>query len=148
MVAGMTGLIEPEKVEDSSVKVAMATDEDVRLNQPWSLVTFPVSEDEDDHGDQEGDDFGDDDDQDGSDNRDLGTSEETEEADEFDDFDDDDFDDEFDDDFEEELDEDYDANEDNFGDDFDSNGVDFPGDDSFGKRTGGSPDESGKKSTD
>lgn len=61
------------------------------------------------------------------------TIETSKETDEFDDFDDDDFDDEFDDDFEEELDEDYDVNEDNFGDDFDSNDVEFPGDNSFDK---------------
>ena len=144
MVAGITGLVEPGKVQESMVGVADATDEDSQVEQPWSLVDSPVAEGETKDGD--GDDLGAADDDGGTDDQDTGSPEETEEADEFEDFDDDDFDDEFDDDFEEELDEDYDANEDNFGDGFDSNGVDFPGDDSFGKPTGDTP--GGKKKAD
>ena len=148
MVAGITGLVESGKVQESMAGTASADEEGVQAEQPWSLVESPVAEDE--TKDVDDDDVGADDDE-GADDQDAGSTEETEEADEFEDFDDDDFDDEFDDDFEEELDEDYDANEDNFGDDFDSNGVDFPGDDSFGKPTGDTPGSTKKadqKSTD
>jgi len=138
MVAGITGSVEPAKVEESMAGVADATEKESLVEHPGSLVDSLSGEDEADQEDDEQLDNDDDDDE-GADDQDPGSTEETEEADEFEDFDDDDFDDEFDDDFEEELDEDYDANEDNFGDDFDSNGVDFPGDDSFGKPTGDAP---------
>ncbi len=151
MVAGITGLVEPAKVQESMAGVADGADEESLVEQSGAPLGSPVSEDEpdQDEGDQLDDD--DDDEDDGVDAPAPVSPEETEEADEFEDFDDDDFDDEFDDDFEEELDEDYDANEDNFGDDFDSNGVDFPGDDSFGKPAGGTPggtDKPDEKSTD
>lgn len=151
MVAGRTGLVEPEGLQENMVTMANATDDDSQVEQPWSLVVSPVAEDQQE---DKGDDQLDDDDSGGQDagsTKETKETKEADEADEFEDFDDDDFDDEFDDDFEEELDEDYDANEDNFGDGFDSNGVDFPGDDSFGKPAGDTKegdDKAKKKSTD
>ena len=147
MVAGRTGLVEPEGLQENMATMANATDDDSQVEQPWSLVVSPVAEDQ--QKDKDADQLDDDDDDSGD--QEAESTEETKEADEFEDFDDDDFDDEFDDDFEEELDEDYDANEDNFGDDFDSKSVDFPGDDSFGKPTGDAQegdDKAKKKSTD
>lgn len=153
MVAGRTGLVEPEGLQENMATMANVTDDDSQVEQPWSLVVSPVAEDQQE--DKDDDQLDDDDDnsggQDAGSTKETKETKETEEADEFEDFDDDDFDDEFDDDFEEELDEDYDANEDNFGDDFDSKSVDFPGDDSFGKPTGDAQeddDKAKKKSTD
>ncbi|MFP6671446.1 MAG: hypothetical protein VB857_08535, partial [Pirellulaceae bacterium] len=53
MVAGRTGLVEPEGLEENMATMANATDDDSQVEQPWSQVVSPVAEDQQEENDDD-----------------------------------------------------------------------------------------------